>query len=163
MKKTLGILVALMVVAVLTGTFMATKYATAGEKAKDGRFIAYDNGTVLDTKTNLMWAAKDNGKDISWADAKSYCENYSGGGFKNWRMPTKDELAGLYDTSKIYKATCGSDVHLTELIHLTCYTAWTSETDFNKAAIFGFGRGTQTWVKQSGETITRALPVRSVK
>lgn len=30
------------------------------EIANDGRFIAYDNGTVLDTGTNLMWAAKDN-------------------------------------------------------------------------------------------------------
>jgi len=39
----------------------------AGEIAKDGRFIAYDNGTVLDTKTNIMWAAKDNGNDPSKA------------------------------------------------------------------------------------------------
>jgi hypothetical protein len=30
----------------------------------DNRFIAYDNGTVLDTETNLMWAANDNGSDI---------------------------------------------------------------------------------------------------
>ncbi|MEI7673460.1 MAG: hypothetical protein WCK00_15240, partial [Deltaproteobacteria bacterium] len=28
----------------------------AGEIARDGRFIAYNNGTVLDTRTNLMWA-----------------------------------------------------------------------------------------------------------
>ena len=102
MKKTLGTMVAIMVVAILIGTFITAKSSTAGEKARDGRFIAYDNGTVLDTKTNLMWAAKDNGSDINWADAKSYCENYRGGGYTDWRMPTTDELAGLYDAAKTY-------------------------------------------------------------
>jgi hypothetical protein len=64
------------------------------QTGRDGRFIAYDNGTVLDTSTNLMWAAKDNGSNINWADAES---NYRGGGYTDWRMPTQDELAGLYD------------------------------------------------------------------
>ena len=54
MKKTIGTMVAIMAVAILIGTFYTAKYATAGETAKDGRFIAYDNGTVLDTRTNLM-------------------------------------------------------------------------------------------------------------
>ena len=40
---------------------------TVGEKGRDGRFVAYDNGTVLDTSTNLMWASKDNGNNINWA------------------------------------------------------------------------------------------------
>jgi hypothetical protein len=57
--------------------------ATAKETARDGRFIAYDNGTVLDTKTSLMWAAKDNGTDINWQNAKTYCENYHGGGYSD--------------------------------------------------------------------------------
>jgi uncharacterized caspase-like protein len=64
--------------------------STANEIRRDGRFIAYDNGTVMDTLTNLMWAAKDNGSDINWTDAKSYCENYRGGGYADWRMPTLD-------------------------------------------------------------------------
>lgn len=62
-----------------------------------GRFIAYDNGTVLDTLTNRMWAAKDNGSDIDGANAKSYYENYRGCGYSDWRMPTQDELANIYD------------------------------------------------------------------
>jgi hypothetical protein len=53
----------------------------AKEIKRDGRFIAYDDGTVLDTKTKLMWAARDNGSNINWANAKSYCENYRGGGY----------------------------------------------------------------------------------
>jgi len=70
---------------------------TAKEIKREGRFIAYDNGTVLDTSTNLMWAAKDNGADINWRNAKTYCENYRGGGYSDWRMPVQDELAELYD------------------------------------------------------------------
>ena len=72
MKKTLGTTLAIMVVAILTGTFITAKYVTAGEVGRDGRFIAYDNDTVLDTKTELMWAARDNGSEINWANAKSY-------------------------------------------------------------------------------------------
>ena len=64
--------------------------ATVGETAKDGRFIVKDNETILDTRTNLMWAEKDNGSDINCANAKSHCENYRGGGYTDWRMPTQD-------------------------------------------------------------------------
>jgi hypothetical protein len=49
--------------------------STATEIKREGRFIAYSNWTVLDTHTDLMWAAKDNGYNINWSDAKSYCEN----------------------------------------------------------------------------------------
>ena len=56
MKKVISVLFVLMLALVV-----CTGLAFAGEKARDGRFIAYDNGTVLDTRTNLMWAARDNG------------------------------------------------------------------------------------------------------
>jgi len=128
---------------------------------RDGRFIAYSNGTVLDTQTNLMWAAKDNGVGINWQGAKSYCENYRGGGYTDWRMPTLDELAGLYDTAKTYKSTCGYDVHLTELIRLTCVAPWASETRGSVAAQFDFNGGGRYWFPPVTGPIYRALPVRS--
>ncbi len=134
------------------------------ETGKDGRFIAYDNGTVLDTWTNLTWAAHDNGSDIDWYNAKSYCENYRGGGYTDWRMPTQDELAGLYDTANIYMSHCRNPVYLTELIHLTCSSVWASETRDPDAATFYFDFGERFWAPQSYETINyRALPVRSGK
>jgi hypothetical protein len=141
----------------------------ASEIGRDGRFIAYDNGTVLDTKTNLMWAAKDNGSDINWSNAKSYCENYRGGGYADWRMPTPDELAGLYDTSKTYQSDCRYllnskwDTHLTELIHLTCPCLWASETLGSNAANFYFNEGKRMWHPQTDVYYyLRVLPVRSV-
>ena len=136
------------------------------EIKRDSRFIAYDNGTVLDTRTNLMWAAKDNGKDSNWYDAKQYCENYRGGGYTDWRLPTGDELAGLYvyDAAKTYKSDCGYHVHLTELIRLTCTAPWASETRGSEAAFFDFILGYRGWNRLSSNLIFyRALPVRSAK
>ncbi|MEI7636357.1 MAG: DUF1566 domain-containing protein [Syntrophus sp. (in: bacteria)] len=136
----------------------------AGEIARDGRFIAYDNGTVLDTSTNLIWAARDNGSDITWSKALSYCDNYRGGGYTDWRMPTQDELAGLYDKTKTYNADCGYGIHLTALIHLTCAWAWASDTRDTKAAILYFVDGSRYWVRMFFDCpYTRALPVRSGK
>lgn len=130
-------------------------------KARDGRFIAYDNGTVLDTRTNLMWAAKDNGSDINWANAKSYCENYRGGGYSNWRMPTLVEVAGLYDASKTYDSCYGYNVHLTELIRFSCTWTWAFETRGSEAVRFGFSDGYPGWIPPAAEVGGRVLPVRS--
>jgi hypothetical protein len=111
-----------------------------------------------------MWAAKDNGSKIDWANAKSYCENYRGGGYSDWRMPTLDELAGLYDPSKTRTVNCGlfNFISITELIHLTCGWYWAAETSGSDAAYFGFTGGGRNWVPQSGY-LRRALPVRSDK
>jgi len=139
----------------------------ANEIKRDGRFMAYDDGTVLDTRTNLMWAAKDNGSNITWQDAKHYCENYRGGGYTNWRMPTQDELAGLHDpSSKGYAIHCESQyprVKLTDLIHLTCCCPWALETLDADAAGFNFYYGVQGWFLRTYSEVLRALPVRSVK
>jgi hypothetical protein len=139
----------------------AAKRLTLKDIGKDGRFIAYDDGTVLDTRTGLMWAAKDNGSNINWANAKSYCDNYRGGGYTDWRMPTHAELAGLYDRAKTYRSACGNDAHLTELIRLTCTAPWASETRDSDAAFFRFYDGGRFWYYQSYDTTYRALPVRS--
>jgi hypothetical protein len=137
------------------------------EIGRDGRFIAYDNGTVLDTRTNLMWAAKDNGSDINWANAKSYCENYRGGSYSDWRLPTQNELAGLYDRGKTQRNESNPSappLHLTELIDLTSCCAWASETRGTDAARFFFTNDIKDWFHQSyAIKYLRALPVRSAK
>jgi len=152
---------------VLIGKIQAGgKEKQAREIARDGRFIAYDNGTVLDTRTNLMWAAKDNGRDINWANAKSYCENYRGGEYTDWRMPTQDELAGLYDAGKQRPAPCNTSSPIyvaTEFIDITCFIPWASETRDSHAARFHFLTGGRLWLPQSYYNGYRALPVRSGK
>ncbi|HPH55342.1 MAG TPA: DUF1566 domain-containing protein [Smithellaceae bacterium] len=138
----------------------------AKDKADDGRFIANDNGTVLDTQTNLMWAAKDNGSDISFTSAKAYCDNYRGGGYSDWRIPTLGELMGLFDGKKSRPAACDRrfNIHVaTELINISCVASWASEIRGSDAAYLSFGSGRRYWGPQSSEVSTRILPVRSNK
>ncbi len=142
-------------------------FFSSSDRQREGRFIAYNNGTVLDTLTNLMWSAKDNGRDINWASAKDYCENYREGGYTDWRMPTHDELKSLYDTAKTYKSDCGHNVHLaTELIRLTCSALWADTrrkllSRGTGAPGFSFASGSREWARVSGGGGVRALPVRS--
>lgn len=132
----------------------------------DGRFISYNNGTVLDTKTNLMWANRDNGGSITWENGKIYCENYRGGGYSDWRMPTIDELSGLYDREKVQRSAIdiAPDIHIaTEFISITGLWCWASETRNQKVAIFDFIRGEWGYSHPSLSVLSRILPVRSVK
>lgn len=130
---------------------------TVKEIKRDGRFIAYDNGTVLDTRTNLMWAAKDNGSGISWNKAYLHCHEYKGGGYTDWRMPTHNELASLHDQ----QIDGMNGYNVTRLIELTNCCPWASNGD---GAYFRFDGGTQEWTSRPFVyRAYRALPVRSVK
>jgi len=170
MRKPLTVLTMILMLVVFLPLISQTAQPAASkgnEIKRDGRFIAYDNETVLDTKTNLMWAAKDNGANINWSNAKSYCENYRGGGYSDWRMPTQDELAGLYDGSLTgYSQDCGSQyspVKLTNLIHISCCCPWASNTLGPDAPYFDVSYGFVDWSHQSDVYYLRALPVRSSK
>ena len=90
------------------------------EIARDGRFIAYSNGTVLDTKTNLMWAAKDDGRGLMEHKVDDYVVNYRGGGHTDWRMPTIDELTTIYDPEKLNRY----DFRVTGLIAVRGEWVW---------------------------------------
>ena len=141
--------------------------APAREIKRDGRFIAFDNETVLDTQTNLMWAAKDNGEDINWYDAQKYCENYRGGGYTDWRMPKRDELAELFDKDNPKHQACFPkyEIYLTNLIDLSCCCPWAAEKDESEAAYFNFDHGRTHWDDRSNEVnkMYRAIPVRFAK
>jgi hypothetical protein len=139
--------------------------STASEKDKDDRFIAYDNGTVLDKETGLMWAAKDNGFDIEWRHAKRYCEKYRGGGYTDWRMPTAEDLDGLFDPLTSYKiGPKGYPVYLTNLIQLTGCCPWGSDVRDDKHAAYNFHGGVRPiWDTHGYYWNRRALPVRSAK
>jgi len=119
------------------------------------RYKDHGDGTVTDTQTGLMWAARDNGGDINWQSARDYCQNYKGGGHSDWRMPTRDELAGLYDQQE------SGSYKITPRIKLTECCPWGSETRDSEAAFFNFSAGTRYWSPQSDPKNSRALPVRT--
>ena len=135
------------------------------------RFVDNKNGTVTDSKTGLMWAAKDNGSKVDWYDAKKYCENYRGGGYSDWRMPAMSELNGLYDAKPGQPGQqnpCDPRYPLrliTNLIQLSCDPVWSSDTidSSSEALFFVFVNGSSIHGRRSSSGNIRALPVRTVK
>jgi len=129
-----------------------------------GRFIDNKDGTVTDTKTNLMWAKHDNQGDITWHDAKKYCEHVILSKYEDWRMPTIKELESLYDPSeKGYKTTCGNWVKLDPAIQLSCGWVWARDALTITAYAYNFTRGYRYTDRMVHKRHFRALPVRSIK
>jgi hypothetical protein len=54
-------------------------------------------GYWIDPSTRLMWAGKDNGKDVSWHKAMKYCRDLRLAGYSDWRLATLGDLEGIYD------------------------------------------------------------------
>jgi hypothetical protein len=48
-----------------------------------------------DPSTGLMWAGKDNGKDVSWNKATKYCRDLRLAGYSDWRLATRAELGAI--------------------------------------------------------------------
>jgi hypothetical protein len=55
-------------------------------------YIDNRDGTVLDKDTNLMWLLTDDGYDRSYLEAHNYCLDLEFAGYKDWRLPTLNEL-----------------------------------------------------------------------
>ena len=140
------------VVIVFIGLFVMSAMAS-------DRFVDHDDGTVTDTKTGLMWAAKDNGNLINWQAARSYCQNYNGGGHTDWRIPTLTEISSLYDPKEKNK----HGYHVNRLIDISAASCWASDTRDYKAARFNFIYGEVYWPRKSYSGPSRVLPLRSGK
>jgi Protein of unknown function (DUF1566) len=50
--------------------------------------------------SGLMWTRRDNGYDIDWLSATSYCNNLQYAGLPGWRLPTVEELRAINDESE---------------------------------------------------------------
>jgi len=109
------------------------------------------NGTVLDKKTELMWAATDNHGSLTWQEAVDYCNTYTGSGFEDWRMPKKAELQTLIE-AKIQKGG--------EIIDLSSDLVWAIETDDSKGAYCNFKAAGCSWMERVISISFHALPVR---
>ena len=116
------------------------------------RFILA-NGVVSNPRTGLQWKA---GPDqyMSWHEASSWVRslNRDGGG---WRMPSTDELKGLY------KRGSGSR-NMTPLLGTTGWWVWSGETEGSYVRYFNFHYYTKNWTLRSQAYHSlRAFAVRS--
>lgn len=53
---------------------------------------------VRDTVTGLMWQRGDGG-EMTWAQAKRYCDTLTLGGFTDWRLPSGHEAFSIHELS----------------------------------------------------------------
>jgi hypothetical protein len=163
-SRFIGIITGLILVVLVIGFIYRT--SNVGSPAADEtRFTVYDNGTVMDSSTGLMWAAHDNGAAATWKEAMIYCEGYAGGGYEDWRMPTIEELKTLYDKDEPgYRPECAVydwKVFLTARIHLSGGGVWTSEDHGLEAECLLFDYGCRTRMFKSINYIMRTLPLRN--
>ncbi len=63
------------------------------------RFAQAGPHTVVDGDTGLRWI-RVSGESRSWDEAKAWCETLTTEGRGPWRLPSIDELRGLYDESE---------------------------------------------------------------
>ncbi|MBI4691551.1 MAG: DUF1566 domain-containing protein, partial [Nitrospirae bacterium] len=67
------------------------------------QFVDLGNGTLYDTKSKLIWSKKGNENDITWYAAQDYIKRLNEQaylGFRDWRMPSKEELQTLVGYAK---------------------------------------------------------------
>lgn len=118
------------------------------------RFLANNDGTVLDKESGLMWAAADNGQGLTWPEAREYCNSYTGGGYSDWRLPKKTEL------DELFKAGVRKDKGA---IIIRENWVWAADTDDTKGAYCSFKMGGCDWVEKVVSFALRALPVRDTR
>ena len=120
---------------------------------RDGTYVAYANGIVKDTKTGLEWVAGPD-ENTDWLKAKTWVQNLDLGG--GWRMPTLDELEGLYiEGSRTRKMTL--------LMKTSGRWVWSVKTDkgSSDARSFHFISGARDSRNLDDSRNGRAFAVRS--
>ena len=121
-------------------------------RSSDGRFIDHGNGTITDTKTDLMWTKEDSyaalGRCLDWNASKSYVSRLNTGGYNDWRIPTIKELKTIYEESKSNNSSKYGLIHLDVIFAdgaAHCY--WSSEIDNSGQArvVFFNNGGVDKW------------------
>lgn len=133
------------------------------EGPQDPEYVSYEDGTILYHGGPRMWAATDNGQDISWQEAKKYCENYRAGGYTDWRLPTDDELGRLHYHYVDWKDKNSGSLLLPKLIKLTGCCIWTSQMHRRTDPYywdFSDDDSKVKWTSPSSKSKYRVLPVR---
>ena len=151
----------------VAGILIGWAPAMAGDRFSDN-----GDGTVTDSKFNLMWSKTDNQGDINWIQAEKWVQftfpDTIPKRYENWRLPTLAELQSLLvedKQNKGYETECGQWVKTVPEIKLSCGWVWTSETDpiAPTARIFNFDNVYHYTVRKAHKRGYRALPVRNLK
>ncbi len=122
---------------------------------------ASNGPTWTDPATGLTWTRKDSASDVTWQLAVNFCRNLSVDGYSGWRLPTIDQLAGIYDPAQQTTIQKGT-VHIKGGIDLTNLWVWSSSSGnaSGEAWYFDFSVGRRYSFRQNFGDGGRALCVR---
>lgn len=79
----------------------------ATASAADRFVLTMGGAAVKDNQAGLTWEQTPGPDHMLWIDALTHCDTRTTGGRTGWRLPTKEELAGLVDTSQYDPALPG--------------------------------------------------------
>jgi Protein of unknown function (DUF1566) len=121
--------------------------------SENGRFIDNNNGTITDTKMNVMWkktdSFQDNKKWLNWFKGQDFVEiaNLERiSGYEDWRFPTEEEAWSLFDLEKTNQDKYGDDIYLDPIFEPgSAGTTWTLEEKDSSALIIQYEDGQKVW------------------
>ena len=102
-----------------------------GPDSTTGRFDEVAGGLLRDHRISVTWSASDNGEDINWDDADSYCAR------RGMRLPTVAQLQGLVDRSGTLNTPCQTkQCKVSAQFHLTGPRFWSRQREGARWALF---------------------------
>lgn len=118
------------------GTTATNNTATAATN------VAPRNLYWIDPNTTLMWAAQDNGQDVTWQEASGYCKSLATGNFRDWRLPRARDLqaiqgekspkGGIRSTGIAWSGFAGSLAGTAQAYSFLTKEVFSTETNKNK-------------------------------
>jgi hypothetical protein len=99
-------------------------------------FIDNGDGTVTDQNTGLMWQKEDGG-EMTFENAASYCKSLTLGGRNDWRLPNSHELFGLNSFDNVNPA-----INTTKFTKTLAEYWWSSDVRVDLAS--------NVWVTNAG-------------
>ncbi len=121
-----------------------------------GRFVVGVDGTVTDQQTGLMWYILDTHTELQecldYDAAKEYAGNLHVGGYKDWRLPTSNDLIVILSAKPSFPKSGAKWYWSSEAF-------WKGHFEFNRIVIL---RNNNEWIKGEAE-LTECGAVRAVR
>ena len=125
-------------------------------------FVDNGDGTISDTRSNLMWKQDDSYKEfgygINWFEAQDYCEMLNEkqfAGYDDWRLPSGEEAKSVFSFTQSNADKDGAETHISELFEPGGgHNTWTYEEkpDYQQyAQKFSFVTGNEMWEHKDNE------------
>lgn len=136
---------------------------SAGEESSEPRFARLVADAVRDSHSALVWTARDSGLELSWPDADEHCRSRAlGSAGVQWRLPSIEELASLYDGS--VEQPCGeaATCRIDPAIDLSSPYQWSATAPKpNRRAYYDFAHGSRLAPLIRSTLTRRALCTRA--